>query len=286
MQYLTGFAVLAAAAIWLVQSGAWVFFAAVFAVVLALFLLNFLVECINRANSKPSEPQARPVVTSVDYTALLVEGVSRKLHSIYFENKDELVRQYLMLSRKDRYGSIDNSGWDKEWQYFIDRGIVSKLNQGELVTFNKIDKKPYFDSVLRDMKADVVAAAAVRRTSMPTELKKDCTPIEFEIYCSKLLEGSGWSTVTTKATGDQGADILATKDGITVVFQCKMYNAPVGNKAIQEAFSATTHYMAHYGAVVTNSSYTASAKALAASTDVQLLHVSDLVDYEPRRRTA
>jgi len=80
----------------------------------------------------------------------------------------------------------------------------------------------------------------------------------------------------TKATGDQGADVIAEKDGARMVLQCKLYSSPVGNKAVQEAFAAQRHYRANASAVVTNAAYTASAISLAATTGVQLLHYTDL----------
>ena len=80
----------------------------------------------------------------------------------------------------------------------------------------------------------------------------------------------------TKATGDQGADVIAEKDGTHLVLQCKFYSTPVGNKAVQEAFAAQHHYRATVSAVVTNATFTPSAIALAATTGVLLLHYSDL----------
>jgi len=92
----------------------------------------------------------------------------------------------------------------------------------------------------------------------------------------------GWRSKTTKASGDQGADIVATKDGITVVCQCKRYSKSVGNKAVQEAFAAKTFYNAQKGAVITNAGYTKSARELAEKTAVELFHFSDLLKFNSR----
>jgi restriction endonuclease len=106
-------------------------------------------------------------------------------------------------------------------------------------------------------------------------------PVEFEKRCARKLKDCGWETSLTKASGDQGADIIAKKDGVVIVLQCKLYHSrSVGNKAVQEAFTAGRHYRAHRSAVVTNNTYTNQAKQVASTTGVLLLHDSDLPNLE------
>ena len=101
-------------------------------------------------------------------------------------------------------------------------------------------------------------------------------PIEFERRCAEAMRLAGWTARTTKGSGDQGVDVLAERDGVRVVLQCKRYSNSVGNKAVQEAFAAKTFAKAQHAAVVTNSKFTSSARTLAASTEVLLLHFTDL----------
>jgi Restriction endonuclease len=90
------------------------------------------------------------------------------------------------------------------------------------------------------------------------------------------MQLSGWTAQTTKSTGDQGADVIADKRGTKVVLQSKLYTSTVGNKAVQEVFAAQTFLSANFAAVVSNSSYTRSAKELAVKTGVLLLDYSQL----------
>jgi hypothetical protein len=55
-----------------------------------------------------------------------------------------------------------------------------------------------------------------------------------------------------------------------------LYSNTVGNKAVQEVFAAKTHLSANFAAVVSNRSYTRSAKELAVTTGVLLLDYSQL----------
>ena len=102
------------------------------------------------------------------------------------------------------------------------------------------------------------------------------TGIEYENYCKSLLEQKYWMCKLTPKSGDQGADIIGERQNIVMVFQCKRYKASVGNKAIQEAYAAKGHYKADDCAVVSNADYTKSARELAQSLNVHLLHHSDL----------
>jgi hypothetical protein len=95
---------------------------------------------------------------------------------------------------------------------------------------------------------------------------------EFETYLARLLKQNGFENIRgTAATGDQGADLLATKANRKIVIQAKRYQGAVGNKAVQEVVAAVKFYSADEGWVVTSGTFTASAKALAQANDVKLI---------------
>lgn len=102
------------------------------------------------------------------------------------------------------------------------------------------------------------------------------TPIEFEEHCKALLMNAGWDARTTAGSGDQGADVVCEAKGRRLVIQCKYYNQPVGNAAVQEVVGARLFYTAHLAAVVSNAPFTKSAQELAKKSDVALLHHTKL----------
>lgn len=94
---------------------------------------------------------------------------------------------------------------------------------------------------------------------------------EFEYWCAKLLSDIGYKDVTvTQASGDQGVDVLAQKDGIKYAIQCKCYSSDLGNTPIQEVLAGKKFYHCHVGAVMTNRHFTKGAKDLAAETGILL----------------
>lgn len=109
-----------------------------------------------------------------------------------------------------------------------------------------------------------------------TQYTKQKTPIEYERYIASKLKGIGFDTRVTKGSGDQGVDVLAVRAGLSFAIQCKMYSHPVGNSAVQEVYAGKEFYNTNYGVVVTNASFTKSARQLANKNHIILLHDTQL----------
>ncbi len=102
--------------------------------------------------------------------------------------------------------------------------------------------------------------------------------IEFENFVSKLFRQMGYRTQVTRSSGDQGVDILASKDGILIAIQTKCYSGKVGNHSIMEVVGGMKFYNADKCMVVTNSTFTKSAIELAKANDVDLWDRQDLIN--------
>lgn len=94
---------------------------------------------------------------------------------------------------------------------------------------------------------------------------------QFERFAAGILTWNGFTNVTvTPKTNDFGGDVLAEKEGIKFVFQCKYYTLPVGVEAVQQVFAAKIHYSCHVAVVITNSVFTKAASILAEESGVLL----------------
>ena len=119
--------------------------------------------------------------------------------------------------------------------------------------------------ITRAIKAAKVAKAMV------TDDYDYMTGEEFEEFCANILRGNGYTNVeVTKASGDHGIDVLATKDGLKYAIQCKRYSKPVGNKAVQEAYSGKDIYKADVAVVMSNMDFTPQAIEDARKLNVEL----------------
>ncbi|ANY84120.1 hypothetical protein BB934_38370 (plasmid) [Microvirga ossetica] len=74
--------------------------------------------------------------------------------------------------------------------------------------------------------------------------------------------------------------MLAERGGQRAVIRYKLYQSAVGNKAVQEAYAAMTHYSAEYAAVITSSGFTPSARRLSATTGVVLVLHSEVDRFD------
>lgn len=193
----------------------------------------------------------------------------QQVYSITDEHMEALVRQRTILIRTDPYGKPVLDKWNSEINYFIIHHVRPGLRPGQRSSFDR-----YRRSVAARIAAHVAEVAQQRPafSSVPANM----TGAEFEAFCADRLRDCGWEVRLTPLSHDQGVDVIAEKSGVRVALQCKLYAKPVGNSAVQEIAAGRVHQQAHYGAVVTNGTFTPSAKELSATNGIRLLHYSDL----------
>ena len=119
-----------------------------------------------------------------------------------------------------------------------------------------------------------IPAWLLRRLTAKRNAARRCLRLdgpEFEAYIALVLKDNGFRRVEiTKGSGDQGADILAERNGKSYAIQCKNYAGAVGNFAVQEAYAGAQYYGCEIAAVVCPGTFTRGAQELAQSTGVEL----------------
>ena len=116
----------------------------------------------------------------------------------------------------------------------------------------------------------LLARAVGRRNNAAWRCRK-LSGEEFEEYVALLLGDAGFRDIElTRASGDQGVDVLCSRAGKRYAVQCKNYQGTVGNAAVQEAFAGAQFYGCDVAAVVCPGAFTRAARELAASTGVRL----------------
>ena len=94
---------------------------------------------------------------------------------------------------------------------------------------------------------------------------KALSGIPFERYLAEVFYGLGYKVEITKASGDQGVDLILRKDGRCIAVQAKGYPSgnSVGNKVVQAVHTGKDFYKCDTCAVITNSIFTKGARELA-----------------------
>lgn len=130
----------------------------------------------------------------------------------------------------------------------------------------------------------LLASLFLKRRRRPPAALEEMEGHEFEYFCAELLERRGFEEVeVTRGSGDYGIDILAEKEGVTYAIQCKRYTAPVGVKAIQEAYAGRDYYDRMVGAVMTNQYFTTPAVEAAKKLKILLWdggYLEEMLDEE------
>jgi HJR/Mrr/RecB family endonuclease len=213
------------------------------------------------------------VILTTVYSVWNRNSSFRRVDTITDMHMDALVRQRAMQVRSDPYGKPILDKWHSEVSYFIAHHVRPNLDPNHQPLLDK-----ECAAILQRISQRVANASQMRPAI--TAIPANITPFEFEAFCAERLRACGWDVQQTALSRDQGVDVIAEKSGVRVVLQCKLYSNPVGNKAVQEIAAGRVHQQAHHGAVVTNGTYTTSAKQLAATNGIRLLHHTDLPQLE------
>lgn len=202
------------------------------------------------------------------------------------EHAKVLIRKRASSLYVDDYGQKKRNKWNKEVKYFVENILIPSLRQEsirepDVQIGDSVMYKAYVD--LYDMEAIDYYIKAIDVVLDVEELDIDECPSmlpesghDYERYVAAIFESYGYSARVTKGSGDHGADIVVHWGGGEIVVQCKHYSSPVGNKAVQEAYSAKGFYDADQAWVVASSSFTPAAKIAAERLGVLLLHHEDL----------
>ena len=197
------------------------------------------------------------------------ERARARFDALVAEHLPALRRKRRQLLRADDYGLVDRSRWEREAGYFLDRVVLGSLagRDASVISEDRTGFRARLEAALMAQEPEPAAAErfALVRTGQ-----------EFELFCARELERTGWRVALTAATGDQGADLIAERGADRLVVQCKLLGRPVGNGAVQEVAAARSHRQGNRALVVSNQRFTASCTELAAANGVELIHWSEL----------
>lgn len=188
-----------------------------------------------------------------------------------------LARKWDQTIYQDDYGNYLFDRWLREFDYFFDN--VLRKDEEIAASLSSPQREIWAKKIAYETVSNAIGDYKITQLKSNSHLSvnvDDLDPVEFEHYCADRLRNSGWDVRVTQASGDQGIDLIANRGNVKAVFQCKKYSQPVGNGAVQEIIAGKQFEQAHIAAVVSNSTYTQSAKQLATTTGVHLLHFTEL----------
>jgi len=106
--------------------------------------------------------------------------------------------------------------------------------------------------------------------------------LEFEQYVAMLLRSNGYQNISLTEKYDLGIDIVAEKDGVRWGVQVKHYSGLVKASAVRQVVTGLKMYGCDRAMVVTNSTYSATARRLAAGNDCVLIDERGLARFSAK----
>lgn len=212
------------------------------------------------------------------------EDSGRKLAGKY----SALIDKFLEVAER-RVSTLDEYG-DENWDALTDE--IKRVMRKIVIGDGKISEKDFndylkgngrgwnfpdeYEWLMKELQVRFKEYHKEHERSVPRTDYSSLSGIEFENHLLKVFKEGGYEVAGTPATGDQGADLIAKKNGKTLIIQAKRYAGSVGNKAVQEIAAAVQFYGGDEGWVITNSTFTPAAKALAQKSKIRLIGGFDL----------
>lgn len=107
---------------------------------------------------------------------------------------------------------------------------------------------------------------------------RDLSSQDFERYIAEAYRRKGYTVEETGPGADGGIDLIARKNGETLLVQCKRWLTwKVGVRVVRELFGVVKAQGAANGVLVTTSKFTADALAFAKQTQLELVDGEGLV---------
>lgn len=257
-------------------------------IVLVIFMGLFAVAIVIGVSysNKKAEKQKLEELELDKKHAEFVKETTERIRSITTQHIRALSLKKKQTVSQDEYGNYFDDRWVEAIDYFIDNvllkdGLISSyllVGHGTILADVRHDRLVKTRLIVND----AIDEYEINKIESNAHLSIDVDsldPIQFEHFCADILRNSGWDARVTQASGDQGVDVIATRDNVKAVLQCKKYSQPVGNAAVQEIIAGKQFEQADIAAVVSNNSYTQSAKQLANAAGVHLLHYDELEQF-------
>ncbi|WP_269517428.1 restriction endonuclease [Alteromonas sp. BMJM2] len=253
--------------------------------------LTDLKECFNNVNSllDGAMLEKQTLVEQIYnvFTSFLLFGFLYE--NDYFK---PLARKRSQLIYRDEYGDLNIDHWFNELERFAEKHVyrVNCYIEAHTTHESRTRYLPYGKHLnllynddgfgILDHSIDFALERFIENEdSAPTEdLSSIIDPYDYEKAIAEAISKLGAEARVTQGSGDQGADVIADYAGENYIIQCKLYSRPVGNKAVQEVAAAKQFYEGDYAIVITNNSFTKSARMLAEKLGVVLLHHSQITD--------
>lgn len=205
--------------------------------------------------------------------------LSEDIQSIIENNIKIVAAAYRTSVTSNSFGKKNYNKFIPELAEFIEdhSKVLKRVRKYYLTLYPEEIYEPYEIDLVNDSVIEFIENE-IEELYQNADYTDEIDPFEYEHYCAEQFKKNGWIAEATQGSSDQGVDVKASKDGIDLVAQCKRFAKPVGNKAVQEVVAGIKYYAANKGIVIAPNGFTKSARKLAESNNIDLIHHSEIKD--------
>lgn len=117
----------------------------------------------------------------------------------------------------------------------------------------------------------------IERQRQAEDYWKSLKGIEFEDALKKLYTDLGYSVIRTKASCDEGIDLILRKDKEKIIVQCKGHEKPIGVGAVRDLYGVMMHSGAERAVLACPVGFTDGVRKFADGKPIELLTAKELV---------
>jgi restriction system protein len=153
---------------------------------------------------------------------------------------------------------------------------IKQPDKGSLETLFQVTMTAYQEAVESAQKQ----AEERKKANQTLEELLRLSPSGFEEYIGDLFEARGYQRVNIRGgSGDQGADILAEKDGERVAIQCKLYKKGiVGPHEVRALIGSLQLTEAQRGILITTSTFSIQAERMGEEAGIEMIGGNKLIE--------
>lgn len=174
------------------------------------------------------------------------------------------------FGKEGKFKSWEYRGCKFEWKR-LDEFRENANKKGITISMKDYRELSELLKYFIDKKENKYLSESIEKRGVHSMSELSKSGVELENLVVRLYNVMGYASKRIGGAGDQGADVIANKNGESILIQAKHWNAPVDNKAVQEAVAGLAHHGCTKAVVITTSFFTPGAVALAKSNSVELI---------------
>jgi restriction system protein len=109
---------------------------------------------------------------------------------------------------------------------------------------------------------------------------KTLTGRQFEIEIAKLFEGLGYKAEICKQGGDNGIDIILSKNNEKIAVQCKQHKNAISPAVARDLYGTMLHFNINKGMLIVTNGFTSGTLNFCGNKDIECISIDKILKLQ------